>query len=80
MRRSLAQRQRERAAAHAAKRQGVATAPESVKEVIEEEEDAAELEYQEKRTRQRRPRKPKATNTTSSKPKRTYTRRKKDEN
>jgi hypothetical protein len=45
MRRSLAQRQRERAAAHAAQRSNVAPAPAPVKEVVEEEEDAAELEY-----------------------------------
>lgn len=50
MRRSLAQRQRERAAIHAANRKG--TAP--IQEVVEEEEDAAELEYQEKKTRKKR--------------------------
>jgi len=54
MRRSLAQRQRERAALHAAKRKGVTPAPAPVKEVVEEEEDAAELEYQEKTTRKKR--------------------------
>ena len=53
MRRSLAQRQRERAAAHAAKRSGVTPAPAPVEEVMEEE-DAAELEYQEKTTRKKR--------------------------
>ena len=54
MRRSLAQRQRERAAAHSANKRGVSPAPEPVKEVVEEEEDAAELEYKEKTTRKKR--------------------------
>lgn len=56
MRRSLAQRQRQRAAAHSAKKRGVIStpAPEPIKEVVEEEEDAAELEYQEKKVRKKR--------------------------
>jgi hypothetical protein len=54
MRKPLAQRQRERAAARAASKRGVSPAPEPVREVVEEQEDAAELEYQEKTTRKKR--------------------------
>jgi hypothetical protein len=50
MKKNLAQRMRERKAA----RKGVQPAPAPLQEVVEEEEDAAELEYQEKTTRKKR--------------------------
>ena len=66
---------RDRALAHAqakaAKRQP------TVQEQFEDADDAAELEYQEKKTRQRKTRKPKLGVDEPSKPKRT--RRNKDE-
>lgn len=53
MRKSLAQRQRERAVVHAENRKGVAPVSNPTEELVEEE-DAAELEYQEKTTRKKR--------------------------
>lgn len=49
-------------------------------EQFEDADDAAELEYQEKTTRQRRTKKQKLEVDEPSKPKRKYTRRNKDEN
>jgi hypothetical protein len=87
MKKNLAQRMREKRA----RKLGIAPvkpAPSPVakdslierrKDVEELFSDASEVEQEEKQARKRRPRKPKATDTNSSKPKRSYTRRDKDE-
>lgn len=68
-------RLRQRAMAHSQARRVV----QEVK-IQEDFEDAAELEYQEKTTRQRRTKKQKLEVDEPSKPKRKYTRRNKDDN
>ena len=68
---------RQKALAHA--RAKAAKRQPTVQEQFEDADDAAELEYQEKQTRQRKTRKAKLEVDEPSKPKRKYTRRKKDE-
>ena len=58
----------------------VAAKQQPIVEQFEDADDAAELEYQEKKTRQRRTKSKKLEVDEPSKPKRKYTRRKKDEN